>query len=103
MSDLVRKGAELELTIEKVACGGKALARIDNFVVFVDRALPGQKVRVRIRRKKSHYAEAQCLQVLSQADHYVPAFCPHFGVCGGCSWQGLPYEQQPVWKRLTAT
>ena len=100
MSDLVRKGAELELTIEKLAFGGKALARIDNFVVFVDRALPGQKVRVRIRRKKSHYAEAQCLQVLSQADHYVPAFCPHFGVCGGCSWQDLPYEQQLVWKQL---
>jgi 23S rRNA (uracil1939-C5)-methyltransferase len=99
MSQEIRKGAELDLTIEKLAFGGKGLARLNDFVVFVERAIPGQRVRVRVTRKRRQYAEAYCFQVLAQPVHYVEPFCPHFGTCGGCLWQELPYEEQLRWKR----
>jgi 23S rRNA (uracil1939-C5)-methyltransferase len=91
---------EIDLPIDKLAFGGKALGRVDGFVVFVDRALPGQKVRARITRIKKQFAEAQVVQVLEQSPAYVTPFCPHFGLCGGCDWQDLAYEEQLHWKRL---
>ena len=94
------KGAEVDLSIEKLAFGGKALGRVDGFVVFVDHAVPGQRVRVRITRKKSRFAEAEVVQLLAQSPAYAPPFCPHFGLCGGCQWQDLAYEEQLHWKKL---
>lgn len=98
MSEL-RKGSETELFVEKVVFGGKALAHVDGFVVFMEHAVPGQKVRARILRKKRQYAEAQVLEVLAQSSEYAEPFCPHFGTCGGCQWQDIPYEAQLRWKR----
>ena len=98
-SPSLSKGAEVDLCIEKLAFGGKALGRVDGFVVFVDHAVPGQRVRVRITRKKSRFAEATVVQLLAQSPAYTPPFCPHFGVCGGCQWQDLAYEEQLLWKR----
>jgi 23S rRNA (uracil1939-C5)-methyltransferase len=94
------EGAEVDLAIEKIAFGGKALARVDGFVVFVDHAIPGQRVRVRITRKKPQFAEGRVVGLLSQSPAYTPPFCPHFGVCGGCQWQDLAYEEQLQWKRI---
>ena len=93
------RGAEVDLVIDKLAFGGKALGRVDGFVVFVDHAVPGQRVRVSITRKKSRFAEARVVQLLTQSPAYTPPFCPHFGVCGGCQWQDLAYEEQLRWKR----
>jgi len=93
------KGAEIELTIEKLAFGGQALGRYEGLVVFVDRGLPGQRLRVRLRKKKATYAVADVVQVLAQSDLYVPPRCRHFGLCGGCRWQDLAYEAQLDWKR----
>ena len=90
---------ELELSIEKLAFGGKALGRVAGFVVFVEHAIPGQKVRVQVTRKKPHFAEARVVQVLTQSPAYKPPFCPHFGLCGGCQWQDVAYEEQLHWKR----
>ena len=97
------KGTEVDLAIEKLAFGGKALGRVDGFVVFVEHAVPGQTVRVRITRKKAQFAEGRVVQVLAQSPAYAPPFCPHFGVCGGCQWQDLAYEEQLHWKRLHVT
>jgi 23S rRNA (uracil1939-C5)-methyltransferase len=94
------KGAEIDLLIEKLAFGGQALGRVDGFVVFVEHAVPGQKVRVRITRIKSRFAEARVVQLLEQSPAYTPPFCPHFGLCGGCQWQDIAYEAQLLWKRL---
>jgi 23S rRNA (uracil1939-C5)-methyltransferase len=99
MSD-IRKGMEIDLQVEKLAFGGKALARVDGLVVFMEHALPGQHVRVKITKKKRQFAEGYVQECLSQSPHYVEPFCPHFGVCGGCSWQDLQYEEQLNWKRL---
>jgi 23S rRNA (uracil1939-C5)-methyltransferase len=93
-------GAEVDLVVEKLAFGGKALGRVGGCVVFLDQAVPGQRVRVRITRKKSQFAEAQVIQLLSQSPVYEPPFCQHFGVCGGCQWQDLAYPQQLHWKRI---
>ncbi|GLI34350.1 23S rRNA (uracil(1939)-C(5))-methyltransferase RlmD [Desulforhabdus amnigena] len=98
--DLIRKGAEIELVVEKLAFGGKAVARVDGFVIFLEHALPGQRVLARVNRKKRQYAEAQVLGILSQSSDYVEPFCPHFGVCGGCRWQDLSYAEQLRWKRV---
>jgi 23S rRNA (uracil1939-C5)-methyltransferase len=94
------KGAEIELDIEKLAFGGKALGRVEGLVVFVDHAIPGQKVQVRITRKKAQFAEARVISVAEQSPAYVLPRCRHFGLCGGCQWQDLAYEEQLRWKRL---
>ncbi len=94
------KGAECDLSITKIAFGGKALGRVDGFVVFVDHAIPGQKVRVQVTRKKSRFAEATVVRLLEQSPAYKPPFCPHFGLCGGCQWQDLAYEEQLYWKGI---
>jgi len=96
----LRKGMEVELDIEKLAFGGKALARVEGLIVFAEHAVPGQRVRLMVTRKKRQFAEGYVQEVLSQSTHYVEPFCPHFGVCGGCSWQDLRYEEQLHWKRL---
>lgn len=93
------KGAEFDLSIEKLAFGGKAIGRVDGFVVFVDHAIPGQKVRVQVTRKKAQFAEAKVVRLLEQSPAYKPPFCPHFNLCGGCQWQDLAYEEQLHWKR----
>jgi len=94
------KGAEVDFVVDKLAFGGKALGRVDGFVVFVDHAVPGQKVRVRITRKKSRFAEARVIEVLEQSPAFTPPFCPHFGLCGGCHWQDVAYPAQLHWKRV---
>jgi 23S rRNA (uracil1939-C5)-methyltransferase len=94
------QGVELELTIEKLAFGGQALGRVKGFVVFVDHALPGQKVRVQITRKKPQFAEARVVKLLTQSPAYEPPFCPHFGRCGGCQWQDIAYGEQLSWKQI---
>lgn len=96
----LKKGTETDLLVEKLTFGGKAMAKVNGLVVFLDRAVPGQLVRARILRKKKQYAEASVVRVLAQAPKYSAPFCPHFGVCGGCLWQDVPYEEQLFWKRL---
>lgn len=100
MPATLKKGSLVELTIEKLALGGRGLARLEDFVIFVAGALPSQRVRAALTRKKSQWAEARCLEVLAQPGHYLQPFCPHFGPCGGCVWQELPYAEQLYWKRL---
>ncbi len=95
----IAKGTELDLFVEKLAFGGKGVARLDGFVVFFDRAVPGQTVRARIVKKKRNYAEARVIDVISQSPHYTPPACAHFGTCGGCTWQDIAYDVQIYWKR----
>jgi 23S rRNA (uracil1939-C5)-methyltransferase len=95
----LKKGNEIELVVENLAFGGKGLARVNGFVVFIDRTIPGQRVLVRITRKKPAYAEARVLEVLEDSPLAITPRCSHFGTCGGCLWQNLPYEEQLKVKR----
>ena len=97
-----RKKVDLKLenvTIEAVAAEGKALARVDGMVVFVDFAVPGDIVDIQVFRKKKNYMEGFISRMIQPSPQRVEAFCEHFGVCGGCRWQPLPYEMQLDAKR----
>ena len=98
-----RKKKELpvysEVEIQDVAAEGKALVRIDDLVVFVPYVVPGDVVDLRVTRKKHHYAEAVCTKIHKKSERRSEPFCPHDGVCGGCTWQILPYEDQLRYKQ----
>ncbi|MBO7641329.1 MAG: class I SAM-dependent RNA methyltransferase, partial [Bacteroidales bacterium] len=97
-----RKRVDLKLenvTIEAVAAEGKALAHVDGMVVFVDFAVPGDLVDIQVFRKKKNYMEGFISRMIQPSPHRLEAFCEHFGVCGGCRWQPLPYEMQLAAKR----
>ncbi|MBQ9193061.1 MAG: 23S rRNA (uracil(1939)-C(5))-methyltransferase RlmD [Bacteroidales bacterium] len=97
-----RKRTDLKLenvTIEAVAAEGKALARVDGMVVFVDFAVPGDVVDIQVYKKKKNYMEGFVTRMVKPSEHRLEAFCEHFGVCGGCRWQPLPYDMQLDAKR----
>jgi len=82
------------MTIEAVAAEGKALVRVNDMVVFVPFAIPGDVVDIQITKKKHSYAEGEVVRLVKPSPDRIAPFCPHFGVCGGCKWQMLPYELQ---------
>ncbi len=82
------------IQIEGIAAEGKAIARVDNKVIFIPYAVPGDIVDLQVTRKKSHYAEATIASIIQPSPMRIQPFCKHFGVCGGCKWQCLPYEEQ---------
>jgi 23S rRNA (uracil1939-C5)-methyltransferase len=90
----VRKGEEVELAVDSLAYGGNGVARLNGFVVFVRRGLPGDRVRARVTKVKGGYAEAATLEVIEPGADRVEAPCPHFGTCGGCRFQDLAYAAQ---------
>lgn len=82
------------VTITDIAAEGKCLVRIDDLVVFVPFCVPGDVVDLQIRRKKHSYAEAEVVRFHKYSSVRAVPFCEHFGICGGCKWQNLPYEEQ---------
>lgn len=82
------------VTITDVAAEGKALARVNDMVVFVPFVVPGDVVDLKIRKKKHSYCEAEVVRFVKYSEMRVEPVCQHFGVCGGCKWQNLPYEEQ---------
>ena len=88
-----RNGEELELRVDSLAYGGNGVARLNGFVVFVRRGLPGDTVRARVTKVKRGFAEATAVEVLAPSPDRVVAPCPHFGACGGCRFQDYAYEQ----------
>ncbi len=94
MAAPVRKGEELELSIESLAYGGNGVARHDGFVVFVRGGLPGDRVRARVTKVKRGFAEGLASAVLEPGPGRIEAPCRHFGMCGGCRFQDLAYDAQ---------
>jgi 23S rRNA (uracil1939-C5)-methyltransferase len=90
----VTKDQELELRIDSLAYGGNGVARLNGFVVFVRRALPGDTVRARVTKVKRNHAEAVSLEVVEAGAPRVEAPCAHYPACGGCRFQDLAYEAQ---------
>jgi 23S rRNA (uracil1939-C5)-methyltransferase len=85
---------ELELQIESLAYGGNGVARLNGFVIFVRRGLPGDRVRARVTRVKRNHAEALATEVVEGGPNRVDAPCEHYPACGGCRFQDLAYEAQ---------
>lgn len=86
------------LLIYDVGADGLAVARYENFVVFVTGAVPGDVVDVLVTKKKKNYAEAVVLNLVEASPDRVQPFCKHFGICGGCKWQHLLYQKQLFYK-----
>lgn len=87
------------IQITDVAAEGKAIAKVDGLIVFVPYAVPGDVVDLQIRRKKHSFAEAEVVRFHEYSSTRTEAFCKHYGVCGGCKWQILPYEEQLRYKQ----
>lgn len=88
-----------EVEILEVAAEGKALAKVDGMAVFVPYAVPGDIVDLQVRRKKHSFMEAEIIRIVKPSPLRTEPFCLHFGTCGGCKWQCLPYEEQLRWKQ----
>lgn len=94
MSDapLIKRGSELVLKIESLAYGGMGLARESNFVIFVKQAIPGQKVLVRVYKKRRGYAEARVIKLLNESPNAIDVCCNHYWICS--KLQSLSYSEQ---------
>ena len=96
-----------QIEITDFAAEGKSLARVNDMVVFVPWAVPGDIVDLQVRRKKHSFMEAEVIRYHKYSNVRTQPFCQHFGVCGGCKWQQLPYaeqlkmKQQQVYDQLT--
>lgn len=96
-----------DVLITDVAAEGKALARVNDMVVFVPYVVPGDVVDIQLTKKKKSYGEGRAIRFKEYSKVREVPFCQHFGVCGGCKWQNLPYseqiryKQQQVWDNLT--
>ena len=87
------------ITIEAVAAEGKCLFHWNDLVVFVPFCVPGDVCDIQIKRKKHSFAEGEVVRFVEQSKVRAIPFCDHFGVCGGCKWQNLPYEEQLKFKQ----
>lgn len=85
--------------ITGLAAEGKAIARVNDVVVFVSHVVPGDVVDLQVTKKKSHYMEARVIAFRSYSENRVEPKCRHFGICGGCKWQMLPYTEQLLFKQ----
>ena len=85
--------------ITDVAAEGKAVAKVNDLVIFVPYVVPGDVVDLQVKRKKNHYAEAVAVKLHEKSPMRVEPFCEHYGVCGGCKWQCLAYADQIRYKQ----
>ncbi len=92
-----------KVLVQDYAAEGKSLARVDGKVVFIEGAVPGDIVDIQLSKNKSDWAEGHTIKIHEYAADRVPPFCEHFGVCGGCQWQMLPYEKQLFYKQKQVT
>ncbi|AVQ37503.1 23S rRNA (uracil(1939)-C(5))-methyltransferase RlmD [Clostridium botulinum] len=90
----MRKGKEYEFLIEETEFPGTGIAKKDGLPVYIKGTLPGQRVLAKITKKRREYAQAKLLEIIENVDYAIKNKCPHFGQCGGCSTQYIPYEKQ---------
>jgi 23S rRNA (uracil1939-C5)-methyltransferase len=88
----------IDVRIDALAYGGAGVARHEGKAVFVPLTAPGELVRCRVTRDHRRFSEAEAVEVLAASPRRRPPPCPHFGACGGCQWQHLPYGEQCAWK-----
>jgi 23S rRNA (uracil1939-C5)-methyltransferase len=88
-----------QVEVSDYAAEGKSIARVDGKVIFIQGAVPGDIVDVKLLKSKKDWAEGKILDVTKFSDRRIEPFCRHFGVCGGCKWQMIPYEEQLMFKQ----
>ena len=90
------------IAVTDYAAEGKALAKLDGKVIFISGAVPGDKADILLTKNKKDWAEGRVLEIKEYAPDRVTPFCKHFGICGGCKWQMLPYTKQLQYKQQEA-
>jgi len=90
----MRRGSDLTLKIEKSQFPSTGIGYAEDKIIYVKNAFPGQTITGRVKRKREEFAEVKLMSVDEKADYEIEAPCPHFGICGGCSSQSIPYEKQ---------
>lgn len=90
----MKKGSEIELTIDRTEFPGYGVGNHEGLKIYIKNTVPGQKVRVRISKKRKDYAEGRLLEVMEGSEHDVEVSCPHFTECGGCTHQFISYKRQ---------
>jgi 23S rRNA (uracil1939-C5)-methyltransferase len=98
-ANTLKRGDEIILTVDDAAFEGRTIGRHEGFVVFVDGAVPGDSVKVRLLKVKKSYADAKVVSVEQPSPHRVAPKCRHFGPCGGCKWQHVDYRLQLTFKQ----
>lgn len=88
-----------KVKIIDIGAEGKAIAKVDDIVVFVPHAIPGDVVDVQLTKKRKRFREGRVVAYHEYSSDRIDAFCEHFGICGGCKWQYLPYEKQLYYKQ----
>ncbi|MCW3086619.1 MAG: methyltransferase, TrmA family [Sediminibacterium sp.] len=89
--------------MQDYAAEGRSLARVEGKVIFIEGAVPGDVVDVQLSKNKADWAEGHTIKTHTWSPDRVQPFCQHFGVCGGCQWQMLPYEKQLFYKQKQVT
>ena len=90
----MKRGSDLQVKIERLEFPSTGIGHAEDKVIYVKNAFPGQTITGRVKKKREEYAELKLMSVDEKAPYEIDAPCPHFGVCGGCSSQSLPYEKQ---------
>ncbi|NGF55656.1 23S rRNA (uracil(1939)-C(5))-methyltransferase RlmD [Parapedobacter sp. SGR-10] len=88
-----------DIEIIDIAEEGKGVARYEDLVLFIEKAIPGDTVEVELQRKKKNFAEGRVVSIQTPSPYRIEAFCPHFGTCGGCKWQHMAYDAQLKFKQ----
>lgn len=99
MKNNERNGGVFETDIKDLAYDGKSVGSLNGKIVFLNGGLPGEKVRARIIKKKARYSVGKVVEILEKSGDRQKAPCPHFDICGGCTWQDLEYSKQLFYKR----
>ena len=92
-----------DVEITAIAAEGKAVAKVDDLVIFVPFVVPGDIVDIQVTRKKNKYCEGMAVALKKRSEYRNEPFCKYFGICGGCRWQNLKYEEQLKWKQQTVS
>src|SRR5437879_3601780 len=90
-----------DVSIIDIAEEGKGVGKTNDFVLFVDKAVPGDIADVQVYRKKKNFAEGKIIDLKQASEFRTDAFCEHFGTCGGCKWQHMTYAAQLQFKQKT--
>ncbi len=94
----IKKNTEIEVTVLKMSFGGRAIAKINSYVIFIENALVGDKLIIRITKTKKNFAEAYIVKIIEPSPYRIEPSCKYFGYCGGCKWQFIEYEKQLEYK-----
>jgi 23S rRNA (uracil1939-C5)-methyltransferase len=90
-----------DVTVIDIAEEGKGVGKADDFVLFIEKAVPGDVADVQVYRSKKSFGEAKIINIKKPSEHRTEPFCPHFGTCGGCKWQHMTYDAQLQFKQKT--